>query len=537
MTRSPRLVPVPVFVATVLAFAASLLANTVDISPYPVTPDVPVTIQYNPAGRVLDGAPIVRLHYGFNDWSQVVSPDPVMTWNAGASVWETVITAPQTATKLDMVFNDGLGTWDNNGGSDWHAYVIGTDAEQWTMDGGLDADATLVAENNGRQLYAGIRGTTLYVAAPSATLGQDHFIFVSNGPGGQIAAPWDKLGTVAAWSAFIGNEVDSNWSGWFNASGATEVTSGPWLEGTIDLQAEFGGVPATIYVAHAAYPTSDFESLSPSFQIPASLDGDGNLEANEYVAVATSTLLVGCFPQDLDADCDRDADDFAIFAGCLNGPITPSCTKADFDEDSDVDLADYALWQQSAGDPLSGFEVIAQDLGPNVTRFYDDDADIGSLPMSLSMETTPTVLGTAEGPFAIRPVFFNSGGRHVALIDIDDNVSLYGTGEIAGPLLRNGKTTEAWNTDAYAYGAGNPSLYQSHPWVLGVREDGTAFGVLADTTFRCQIDLSIEILFAAEGPEFPIYVFEGDTPQEVITRLTDFIGRIQMPPMWALGRA
>lgn len=520
---------------TILGFNVALHANTVDIDPYPVTPDVPVLIQYDPAGRVLEGVPGVRLHYGFNDWAQVISPDPVMTWNAVDSVWELVVTAPPTASKLDMAFTDGSGTWDNNGGSDWHAYVLGTAAEQWTIDGELDADATLVAENNGRQLYAGIRGTTLYVASPPAASFHDHFIFISDAPGSQVQAPWDKAGTVAAWSAYIGNEVDSNWSGWFEAAGISEVTSGTWLEGTIDLQAEFGGMPSQIFIAHAAYFTDDFQPVSPGTQVPASLDGDFFIEANEYVGVSTASLLVGCFPQDLDADCDLDDDDFAIFAGCLNGPGTGSCAKSDFDTDNDVDLADYAEWQRSAGDPLSGTEVIAQDLGPNVTRFYDDEADIGSLPMSLSMETTPTVIGPATEPFAMRPFFFQSGDRHVALIDIDDNVSLYGTGEITGPLLRNGKNTEAWNTDAYAYGASNPSLYQSHPWVLGVRDDGTAFGVLADTTFRCQIDLSIEILFAAEGPEFPIYIFEGDTPQEVITRLTDFIGRIQMPPLWALG--
>jgi alpha-glucosidase len=97
-------------------------------------------------------------------------------------------------------------------------------------------------------------------------------------------------------------------------------------------------------------------------------------------------------------------------------------------------------------------------------------------------------------------------------------VSLYGTGEIAGPLLRNGRTTEAWNTDNYGYGPGNPEPVSIASLGAG-REcpDGTAFGVLADTTYRCRMDLTFDIVFAAEGPTFPIYLFEGDSPQAVLT--------------------
>jgi alpha-glucosidase len=45
----------------------------------------------------------------------------------------------------------------------------------------------------------------------------------------------------------------------------------------------------------------------------------------------------------------------------------------------------------------------------------------------------------------------------------------------------------------------------------------------------------MDIIFAAEGPAFPIYLFEGDSPQQVLRRLSDFIGRIALPPLWALG--
>ncbi|CAA7030718.1 unnamed protein product [Microthlaspi erraticum] len=44
-----------------------------------------------------------------------------------------------------------------------------------------------------------------------------------------------------------------------------------------------------------------------------------------------------------------------------------------------------------------------------------------------------------------------------------------------------------WNSDAWGYGAGTTSLYQSHPWVLAVLPTGETLGVLADTTRKCEI--------------------------------------------------
>jgi alpha-glucosidase len=126
-------------------------------------------------------------------------------------------------------------------------------------------------------------------------------------------------------------------------------------------------------------------------------------------------------------------------------------------------------------------------------------------------------------------------GRTVASISIDSGTSLYGTGECAGPLLRNGFVTETWNYDAFGYGLGDPNLYTSHPWVLAVRRDGSAFGVLADTTYRCEIDLRDGITFRAEGGDFPVIIIEGDSPQKVMLGLGKLTGTIAMPPKWAVG--
>ncbi len=144
--------------------------------------------------------------------------------------------------------------------------------------------------------------------------------------------------------------------------------------------------------------------------------------------------------------------------------------------------------------------------------------------------TSPTA------PGQIVPKFEKvEGGKHRAIIDITPGTSLYGTGEVGGPLLRNGRTITTWNTDAFGYKPETPSLYQSHPWVLAVRPDGTAFGVLADTTWRCEINLENGIQFTAEGNPFPVFIIERASPQEVLKGLTKLIDPMPLPPLWALG--
>ena len=75
-------------------------------------------VSYNPAGGPLAAATTVKLHYGINNWGTVYT-DLTMTKDS-FGVWSATLTVPTTATQLDIVFNNGATTWDNNGGVDWH---------------------------------------------------------------------------------------------------------------------------------------------------------------------------------------------------------------------------------------------------------------------------------------------------------------------------------------------------------------------------------------------------------------------------------
>lgn len=145
-----------------------------------------------------------------------------------------------------------------------------------------------------------------------------------------------------------------------------------------------------------------------------------------------------------------------------------------------------------------------------------------------------------KGPVAsgwqIKPEFSTSGGKTSAKIAAGSDVDFYGTGEVSGPLRRNGREVRFWNTDAPRYeDDGGRRLYQSHPWVMGVRPDGSAFGVIADNTWKGSLTLEGDILFSSEGPAFRVVVIEKDSPQEVVKALADLTGHMEMPPLWALG--
>ncbi len=154
---------------------------------------------------------------------------------------------------------------------------------------------------------------------------------------------------------------------------------------------------------------------------------------------------------------------------------------------------------------------------------------------SLAMARPPTRLAPLPGEFRAIPRFAFDRGRWLVRVALDARTSVYGLGELAGGLSRAGERATCWNTDQFEYDVTDESLYQSHPWVLGVRADGTSFGVLIDTTFRCEFEIDGEVRAAAHGRPPAVYVIERDTAQQAVAALADLTGHTPLPPRWALG--
>ncbi len=175
-------------------------------------------------------------------------------------------------------------------------------------------------------------------------------------------------------------------------------------------------------------------------------------------------------------------------------------------------------------------------LDDRIALFLPADLPLDRLPSSLCLLQQPKPAGALPAAWAVAPAFSFSETLTRASIPVPEGTSLYGTGEVTGPLLRNGRSIRLWNTDNFNYrdDAGR-RLYQSHPWVLAVRPDGSAFGVIADTTWASAIALDGQIEFTSEGPSFPVIVIDRESPRAVLRGLADLTGKMPLPPRWALG--
>ncbi len=78
-----------------------------------------LTIFYN---GWLDSHSHVYLHWGENNWQNIVAADKPMVKRADG-FWQTTISLPTDATQINFAFNDGAGNWDNNGGGNWNVSI------------------------------------------------------------------------------------------------------------------------------------------------------------------------------------------------------------------------------------------------------------------------------------------------------------------------------------------------------------------------------------------------------------------------------
>ena len=143
--------------------------------------------------------------------------------------------------------------------------------------------------------------------------------------------------------------------------------------------------------------------------------------------------------------------------------------------------------------------------------------------------------GCVPSKWELVPQFSDENGKSVVRINVAD-ADLYGTGEVWGPLRRNGDKNIFWNRDNGAYAAHEgKELYQTHPWVLGLRKDGSSFGIIFDNTWRSELQCDSVITYTSDGPAFRVVVIEKDSPAEVLKTLGRLSGTMEMPPLWALG--
>lgn len=176
------------------------------------------------------------------------------------------------------------------------------------MDGLVDDNAWGRA-TNGLILRAAIRGNYLYLATQDAGESSDHFIYLATQLSTtQKPSNWGKSGTVMAWNAFLADENNNAFNGWFGDSEQSlssypayrSMTSGlnnnggngnGVLEGSIDLVTHLGSFPSQIYLAAAPYATTNLGHLIDEAQVPAG-NGSDNISSGEFLPLLTRDIAL-----------------------------------------------------------------------------------------------------------------------------------------------------------------------------------------------------------------------------------------------------
>jgi alpha-glucosidase len=220
--------------------------------------------------------------------------------------------------------------------------------------------------------------------------------------------------------------------------------------------------------------------------------------------------------------------------GTVNGP--GSGLGMFVDANPPTAQAFYRTVTCSTGEVRGVAVTNAAMVGSGIARFTPDGFDPLQTP-SLALAGEPGSQGPLAAGWGLSPQFSLVNGNACASLAVPAGSSLYGGGEVTGPLLRNGQTIELWATDTGAWTTDNGRrLYQAHPWVLGVRPDGSAFGVLFDTSWKATLTTGSErIDFQSLGAPFRVFVIDRGSPQAVLQGLAELTGAMPMPPRWALG--
>ncbi len=230
---------------------------------------------------------------------------------AGASSYEvyrhgTFLLATNTALFVDRHLTPGASysyqvkSVNAFGASDLSASAnITTPApDAFVMDGAADFSGYLIS-NPGMVIHAAVRSNRLYVSTWSpgdnGAGSSDHHVLISDVLLGSATTPnpWAKAGLMAipGNKPYLAGESSGTYAGWANASGTTTLFKGPsnslQLEGSIDLIANFGAVPATLYLAAVAFATEDNGGINA--QAPAG-NSNNNLEPGEFLAVPVAAI-------------------------------------------------------------------------------------------------------------------------------------------------------------------------------------------------------------------------------------------------------
>lgn len=142
---------------------------------------------------------------------------------------------------------------------------------------------------------------------------------------------------------------------------------------------------------------------------------------------------------------------------------------------------------------------------------------------------------SGESNFSLQN-YLQKDGHHVFQFFLKDTVeSFFGTGSRSIPINKRGYRIGLDNNPWYGYSTNADNLNYSLPFYVSRNN----YGIFYDNPSRGYIDFgktnadTLEVAFKAGKLQF--YTFYGNNAGDIIQQFTSLVGRMSLPPRWALG--
>jgi alpha-glucosidase len=214
------------------------------------------------------------------------------------------------------------------------------------------------------------------------------------------------------------------------------------------------------------------------------------------------------------------------------------------------------------GDPAAAPVAFGVERGDGVVGLRTSD-----MVVSLRLDPFRLDVHRADGSPVLETAV-DEDGRHWAYATLNDAFAfrrrcrpedaVYGLGEKTGRLDRRGRDFTLWNTDVLDPNAvrefveglepgdprADPTSTEFDPYYVSIpffhhqrHPDGAMAGSFVDNGHRAHYDFTpaeeYRVHFA--GGQYTEYVFAGPRMPDIVERYTALTGRVELPPLWALG--
>ena len=125
--------------------------------------------------------------------------------------------------------------------------------------------------------------------------------------------------------------------------------------------------------------------------------------------------------------------------------------------------------------------------------------------------------------------------------ELEPGEDWYGFGEKPSPMGRRGYIIDNFNLDAdFPHTEVTRKMYVSVPFGISVNHrKESVWGYFIDTPYRTILDIGSRdwelMQTGVFRDDIHMYLFNGDTPGDILESYTDITGRHRKPPLWALG--